>query len=500
MQGKTLSSFYKKDYTFRLYDFLLTFTSEEQKINIEQVNCIVDSNQQYENEVYISIFECLFLFRCKHKKCCEEIKEYWKPLVCTEVMQTPDIIFDIEWDKLTRFLFRSRNPELVDTILEGVYVTEHNNSNKKYLWNMLSPPFPPFKLEILKNKFTGFHGASVFFESINQGAIILGHSGAGKSTLSNILVNKYDSELLTDETVCILNRTNLVYPVPRASGIVESEEELLIKREYSASSVFKKISLIPRNSHNIFILQPRKNQKTEFKKLNSLDAYELISEYHLDIGSDFRECFITICKIIKNSNCYAVFYNDYLNLEEISREIFFLLNQLNIREANIMDTKRLGQIHFNSYQEVYKNIMPISFISKITQESMASKFTKILNENKEKISVLSIHNNIIGFVSYGSDRENPKEGEIISIYLDPLYFRQKYGATLMDFAIQKLKGYQKINLWVLQNNEQAINFYLKFGFEITDKKQILIDSELLNEFKMTLNTKLKLHTADSIPE
>jgi ribosomal protein S18 acetylase RimI-like enzyme len=220
---------------------------------------------------------------------------------------------------------------------------------------------------------------------------------------------------------------------------------------------------------------------------------------HLGVSAytSLKKCLAELC-----SNCYAVFYNDYLNLEEISRKIFVLLNQLNIREANIMDTKRLGQIHFNSYQEVYKNIMPISFISKITQESMANKFSKILNENKEKISVLSIHKNIIGFVSYGSDRENPKEGEIISIYLDPLYFRQKYGATLMDFAIQKLKlkGYQKINLWVLQNNEQAINFYLKFGFEITDKKQILIDSELLDEFKMTLNTQLKLHTADSILE
>lgn len=487
MQGKILNSFYNDNNTFKLYDFLLTFATEEQKIKIEKVNSIVDLLDQNENEVYIEIFDCLFLFRCKHKKCCQEISEYWKPLVCKEVTHTPDIIFDIEWEKLTRFLFRSRNPETADRYLDGVYVTEQSNKDNKYLWDKLSPPFPPFKLDILKNKFTGFHGASVFFELINQGAIILGHSGAGKSTLSSILVNKYASELLTDETVCVSNRTNLVYPVPRASGIVENEEELLIKREYSASSIFNKISSIPQNIQNIFILKPNLNQKIEFKKLNSIESFELISEYHLDIGSNYKECFITICKLIKNSNCYVVSYSDYRDLDDVSKKIVYFLNKLNIRKADKADAKRLGQIHFNSYQETYRDIMPFSYLSKITQVKMAEKFTKLLNENNEDIGVFSINKNIIGFVSFGKDRENLNEGEVISIYLDPLYCGQNFGATLMQYSIDKLKlkGYSIINLWVLEKNIKAIDFYLKFGFVITNKRQIKIDNELLDEIKMT---------------
>ena len=64
----------------------------------------------------------------------------------------------------------------------------------------------------------------------------------------------------------------------------------------------------------------------------------------------------------------------------------------------------------------------------------------------------------------------PNWGEIISIYLLPDYLGKGCGKALMKSALSELKkqGYEKIFLWVLEENVRARYFYEQFGFSPTD--------------------------------
>lgn len=79
---------------------------------------------------------------------------------------------------------------------------------------------------------------------------------------------------------------------------------------------------------------------------------------------------------------------------------------------------------------------------------------------------------IIGTCSFCKSRfeQFHNWGEIISIYLLPNYVGKGYGKALMKSALSELKmqGYEKIFLWVLEENIRARYFYEQFGFLPTD--------------------------------
>ena len=56
--------------------------------------------------------------------------------------------------------------------------------------------------------------------------------------------------------------------------------------------------------------------------------------------------------------------------------------------------------------------------------------------------------------------------EIKELYVDPFFERKGIGGKLLDFVVSEY-GCQE--LWVLDKNEKAKNFYLKHGFSETDQ-------------------------------
>ena len=73
-------------------------------------------------------------------------------------------------------------------------------------------------------------------------------------------------------------------------------------------------------------------------------------------------------------------------------------------------------------------------------------------------------------------------GEIAAIYLLPEYWGEGYGGNLMNFSLDFLSGagYESIAIWVLEENNRAINFYKKYGFDFDEnKKTIVLGKELV---------------------
>ena len=96
---------------------------------------------------------------------------------------------------------------------------------------------------------------------------------------------------------------------------------------------------------------------------------------------------------------------------------------------------------------------------------------------------LKLNNVIIGLMHIFNCAEytSPKTGEITTLYILQEYWRKGYGSLLIEYAIRIFRenGYSRIIIWVLAENERAINFYKKYGF--SDDKM---------EKKLTLGTEL----------
>lgn len=75
---------------------------------------------------------------------------------------------------------------------------------------------------------------------------------------------------------------------------------------------------------------------------------------------------------------------------------------------------------------------------------------------------------IIGTSGFGKSRMQNMQGygEVISLYLLPEYMGKGYGRQLLQAVISELEnmGYDKVFLWVLEENRKARRFYERFGF------------------------------------
>lgn len=91
--------------------------------------------------------------------------------------------------------------------------------------------------------------------------------------------------------------------------------------------------------------------------------------------------------------------------------------------------------------------------------------------------------------------ENPQgidlEGSIME--LEKIYLRKEAWGSglakqLLDVAIHKAKelGYQWLYLGVWQENERAISFYRKCGFEVFGTRQFQLGSKLCDDYLMAL--------------
>jgi ribosomal protein S18 acetylase RimI-like enzyme len=78
--------------------------------------------------------------------------------------------------------------------------------------------------------------------------------------------------------------------------------------------------------------------------------------------------------------------------------------------------------------------------------------------------------------------------ELEKIYVLSAYFGSGAGKLLMQQAIQHSKenGFESLFLGVWQQNERAINFYKKVGFEVFETRQFQLGESLCDDYMMKL--------------
>jgi len=100
------------------------------------------------------------------------------------------------------------------------------------------------------------------------------------------------------------------------------------------------------------------------------------------------------------------------------------------------------------------------FLTKTEFESI-KQLVKEINFNDFQVFCMTNKDLVLGFVGVADQK-------IEMLFLDPKYFGKGLGKDLLIFAVKILKADQ---LDVNEQNENALKFYQKFGFEIYERTE-----------------------------
>jgi len=164
-----------------------------------------------------------------------------------------------------------------------------------------------------------------------------------------------------------------------------------------------------------------------------------------------------------------------------------------IRYANINDLDALANIHSKSLIASCKGIVPEEILNEyFTFERRKNSLFRELSQGSPETAIMFSDNQPVGMFTFGDSRYSEKEEsltEIWRIYILPSHWRQGIGTELMNWGINEIRrrGFNKAELWVLEENYRARHFYEKYGFKHDGKVRVINLGKEMNEYRYIID-------------
>ena len=147
-----------------------------------------------------------------------------------------------------------------------------------------------------------------------------------------------------------------------------------------------------------------------------------------------------------------------------------------IRLAKPADAFDMAEVHMRSWEVAYKDIIPMDYI-KAKNATRHELYQRIITDENTMQYVIQVDNKTVGIMGVGEPKDDDADEsyyELHGIYLHPDYYRKGIGTQAVDFAFDKARklGKRYMNVWVLAENYNSINFYKKCGFIADGKTRI----------------------------
>lgn len=160
-----------------------------------------------------------------------------------------------------------------------------------------------------------------------------------------------------------------------------------------------------------------------------------------------------------------------------------------IRYANLDDSDVLGKIHSESSRAGFKGIIPDHILNDVFSiERRTKRFVSEISEGSPRTAVIFEAKEPAGLISFGKCRygNNDKSWiEIWRVYLAPKFWGSGVAEELIEWVIKEIlnEHFTNIELWVLEENMRARNFYEKMGFKHDNTFQISNTGKELKELR-----------------
>lgn len=136
-----------------------------------------------------------------------------------------------------------------------------------------------------------------------------------------------------------------------------------------------------------------------------------------------------------------------------------------IRRARPEDAEALAHLHLDVWDDAYTGLMAQSILDD-RRERVAERVERwhgILGSDHGN-SVVEGPDGLIGFGSIGRGRDNDVD---LELELYALYVRKRWWGTGIGYALlREVLGDRAAYLWVLADNQRAIDFYERQGFRL----------------------------------
>jgi ribosomal protein S18 acetylase RimI-like enzyme len=154
-----------------------------------------------------------------------------------------------------------------------------------------------------------------------------------------------------------------------------------------------------------------------------------------------------------------------------------------IRRARPDDAAKIAEVHEASWRQAYSGMLPHRALDRMVRRRGGQWWEQAIRRSTI-ILVAEVADQIAGYATLGINRVKSLEpdGEIYEIYLRPEYQGIGLGSGLFldarrELQRRRLKG---TAVWVLADNEPAIQFYenaggekIAEGYEVFDSERVL---------------------------
>ena len=160
---------------------------------------------------------------------------------------------------------------------------------------------------------------------------------------------------------------------------------------------------------------------------------------------------------------------------------------ITIRSATLDDALGIAKVHVDTWRSTYHNIIPATFLDRLSYEEGAKRWLNRLQEGAGKVVFFVAEDEpgqIVGFVSGGHNRHEDTiyKGELYAIYILQDYHGRGIGRSLTLTLVAELltRGLTSMLLWVFATNP-ARNFYETLGGQVVRESSFEIEGVTLNE-------------------
>lgn len=143
---------------------------------------------------------------------------------------------------------------------------------------------------------------------------------------------------------------------------------------------------------------------------------------------------------------------------------------IDLRQATINDAAELARIQVDSWQAFTDIFTPAYMASHNTFERRFLYWMNVLTRDGDRTYLIEEDGRSIGYITIGYPKDeyiSVGALELTAIYLKTAEIGKGYGAYIMRrlFTSIKAAGYDRLSLWVLKENQRAIDFYRHFDFD-----------------------------------
>lgn len=150
---------------------------------------------------------------------------------------------------------------------------------------------------------------------------------------------------------------------------------------------------------------------------------------------------------------------------------------MKVRRAVPADARAIAEVHVRSWQAGYRGLMPDEVLDGLSAAERVPRWRDALSD-ESVVFVAERDGELIGFCGLAEPSRDEDAGngvaEVASIYVDPGAWRAGTGRALMDVALTHLQagGWREATLWVLRENQVALDFYAAHHFRPDGAEQL----------------------------